>query len=314
MSLREHAERQSGVVTRRQALLAGLSSEMIKSRVEGLRWQRLHVGVYAVFSGPVPHSTRLWAAVLRAGDGAALSYQSAAELDGLADKPSSLIHVTIPANRRAVAVKGTVVHTRHDAERAKHPTRLPPRTRLEETVLDLADDCHDATDALGWITGALGRRLTTRDRLRDAMDQRSRLRWRRDISLALTPGLAGIHSALEYSYFRYVERPHGLPRASRQAKFHQSGSFGYRDVLYDEYAVVVELDGDVAHRGDKRWRDIRRDNAAATEGVITLRYGYRDVTGTPCLVAAQVAQVLRARGWKGTVKPCSANCEMGRLS
>ncbi len=287
---------------------------MIKLRVEDRRWQRLQVGVYAVFSGPVPHRARLWAAVLRAGNGAALSHQSAAELDGLTDKPSSPIHVTIPASRRAIAVKGTIVHTRHDAERARHPSRLPPRTRLEETVLDLANDCHDATDALGWVTSALGRRLTTQDRLRAAMAGRSRLRWRSDIALALTPGLAGIHSALEYNYFRYVERPHGLPRAKRQAEFRRDGSVGYRDVLYDEYSVVVELDGNVAHQGDQRWHDIRRDNASATEGVITLRYGYRDVTITPCLVAAQVARVLRAQGWKGAAKRCSANCEIGRFS
>jgi hypothetical protein len=281
---------------------------MIQKRVEDRRWQRLQTGVYGVFSGPVPHRARLWAAVLRAGDGAALSYQSAAELDGLSDKPGSLIHVTIPASRRAIAINGTVVHTRHDAEQAKHPSRLPPRTRLEETVLDLANDCHEATDALGWVTSALGRRLTTQDRLRDAMDRRSRLRWRSDIALALTPGLAGIHSALEYNYFRYVERPHGLPSASRQAKFQVGGRLGYRDVLYDEYSVVVELDGAVAHQGDERWRDFRRDNAAATEGVITLRYGYRDVTTTPCLVAAQVSQVLRWRGWPGAARPCGPSC------
>ena len=40
------------------------------------------------------------------------------------------------------------------------------------------------------------------------------------------------------------------------------------------------------------FRDMRRDNSATTDGLATLRYGYRDVFGSPCEVAAQVAENL----------------------
>jgi len=225
-----------------------------------------------------------------------------------------MIHLTIPSSRKVMPIRGVILHAKVDAVRATHPSRLPPRLRIEETVCDLADKCDDAWDAIGWVTSALGRRLTTQDRLRETMSRRSRLRWRSDLTCVLSPDLTGIHSVLEYRYFRNVEAPHGLPKASRQARVSRDGIREYRDVLLEEYSVAVELDGRVAHPGDTRWRDIWRDNAAATDGVITLRYGYRELTLRPCLVAGQVAEVLQFRGWPGTARPCSPNCPLRHVT
>jgi Transcriptional regulator, AbiEi antitoxin len=302
------AELQRGVVCRSQVLAAGLSTQLIRCRVESGRWQRLHKGVYAMFTGAPDRQSALWAAVLRAGPGSALSYQTAAEIEGLLDKPAPRIHVTIPASRRATAIRDVVVHIRLEAEQATHPARLPPRTRLEETVLDLTDQSADVVDAMDWVSRAIGRRLTTQERLRRAAAQRAQLRWRSDLTLALSPELDGIHSALEYRYFRHVERPHGLPHARRQAPAGPGGRSAYRDVLYDEYGLIVELDGKIAHPGDRRWLDISRDNAAAATGRVTLRYGFCDLLRSPCLVAAQVADVLRLRGWPGSPRRCSRQC------
>jgi very-short-patch-repair endonuclease len=306
--LRDLADLQRGVISRGQALSAGLSSGLIESRLTRGRWQRLHTGVYAVFTGHPHRDAVLWAAVLRAGQGAALSYQTAAELDGLLDKPASLIHVTVPASRRVTPARGIVVHARLGAEDAVHPVRLPPRTRLEETVLDLCDGCGDLDNAIGWLTSALGRRLTNQERLFEAMARRGRIRWRSDLDLMLRPEMTGVHSVLEYRYVRDVERAHRLPTGKRQARVTRERQREYRDVLYDEFALTVELDGNLAHQSDRRWLDIRRDNAAAAGGLITLRYGYRDVRVTPCLVAAQIGQVLRLRGWTGMPHPCSPGC------
>jgi hypothetical protein len=306
--LGELAERQRGVLCRRQLLSGGLSDHAVGRRVGRGQWQRLHTGVYAAFSGNVDRQAVLWAAVLRAGQGAVLSHQTAAEVDQLTDKPSPLIHVTVPGTRRVSRIRGTVVHVRQDVERIRHPSRLPPRTRLEDTVLDLTNECTDAADAVGWITRALGRRLTTQDLLRRTAGQRLQLRWRAEINAALAPDMAGLHSALEYRYHRGVERPHRLPASTRQVRAVLAGRNSYRDVLYDGYGLAVELDGDAAHPGDTRWLDIERDNAAAADGLVTLRFSYWDVTLTPCLVAAQVSQVLRLRGWNGSPRRCSADC------
>jgi hypothetical protein len=83
-TLRYLAGNQSGVVSRAQALRAGLTVDMIKFRVRSGRWQQLHPGVYATFSGIPGRGAWLWAALLAAGPGAVLSYQTAAELNGFA--------------------------------------------------------------------------------------------------------------------------------------------------------------------------------------------------------------------------------------
>ena len=306
--LRELAERQRGLVTRGQALSAGLPKDLIYSWVERGRWQRVHTGVYAVFTGTPDREARLWAALLRAGPGAALSCETAAELDGLADKPAQLIHVTVPANRRVTKTPGIIVHSRLMADEAVHPVRLPPRTRIEETVLDLCDSSSSLDQAIGWLTTALGRRLTTQHLLLTAAYGRSRLRYRNDIQSILMPDMSGIHSVLEYLYVRDVEKAHRLPRGKRQAPTADHRHRGYRDVLYDEYGITVELDGKLAHPDEKRWSDIRRDNEAAADGLITLRYGYRDVRIAPCQVAAQLGQVLMVRGWTGRPHRCSPGC------
>ena len=199
------------------------------------------------------------------------------------------------------------VHLSTRAGAALHPSRIPPRTRLEETVIDLWQTALTLDDAVGWVTSAVGRRLTTQDKLREAMEGRARLRWRTEIAELLSPDAAGIHSVLEYRYVRGVERPHGLAGAKRQARARRNGRNEYRDQLYEDYGMAVELDGRLAHPGDTRWDDIRRDNAAAAMGVTTLRYSWRDVTATPCRVAAEIAEVLAARGYT-RARRCSASC------
>ena len=311
--LRALCEEQSGVVSRSQILEAGLTKDIIYTRLGRGSWRQLYPGVYAAFSGEPNRLGVLWAAVLYAGQGAMLSHQTAAELWGLADEPSSLIHVTIPGNRRVTKKPGIVLHLSGRASQAIHPSGLPPRTRLEETVIDLCDTARDLDTAVGWLTRAIGRRLTTQDRLRATLEARNQVRWRSQLTQLLSPDLAGIHSVLEYRYMRDVERPHRFPAARRQAQSRRNGRNLYRDSFYEAYKTVVELDGRVAHPGDTRWDDIHRDNAAATTGLRTLRYNWRDISTSPCSVAAEIAAVLADQGYTRS-RPCSPTCPVGRGS
>jgi hypothetical protein len=209
---------QRGVVSRAQVLASGLTDEVITARLSRGSWQQIYPGVYAAFSGELSREAALWAAVLYAGPGAMLSYQTAAELWELADSPGSRIHLTIPGDRRVRKRPGMVLHLSGRARCAMHPSGLPPRTKLEETVLDLWAAARDLDAAVGWVTRAIGRHLTTQARLRDALQARSRIRWRAQLAELLSADSAGIHSVLEYRYVRDVERPHRFPAATRQAQ------------------------------------------------------------------------------------------------
>lgn len=309
----EIARRQAGAVSRQQLLEAGTCGQLIKRRLERRRWQQLYRGVYAVFSGPPGRDTWLWAAVLRSGDNAVLSHQTAAELHGLIDSPAGTIYVTVPATRR-ITTPGIVVRTSGRVAKARQPNREPPRTTIEETVLDLAELAGTFDDACGWITRACGRRLTTETKLRAALAMRRKMRWRTELDDVLAAAGDGIHSVLEYRYLRDVERAHGLPRSRHQVRVVIDGKAVYRDAYYEEYQVAVELDGRGAHPDDERWRDNHRDNMASAQGVLTCRYGWRDIYAHACETAQLQAQILRLRGWRGTPKPCSARCPVERGS
>jgi hypothetical protein len=282
----------------------GFTGRVIDANVERGLWQRLHRRVYATFSGPVPRVARIWAAVLAAGDGAAVSHHTAGELAGLVDFQERSIHVSVPDNRRVSAISGVVLHRSSRLAVACHSTRLPRQTRLEETVLDLADLSSDAGRAIAWCATACGRRLTTPLRLSEALAERSRHRWRSELVAALGDIEAGCQSPLEIRYLRRVERPHGLPASSRQVQQRRFAGHIYDDVNYRLFGVVVELDGRVAHPAESRFCDLERDNVAGARGDVVLHYGWADVSTRPCEVAWQVAEVLRARGWSGRPTPC----------
>jgi len=90
---------QADTIARRQSTMVGIDPDTMRNRVRSGRWQRLQRGVYATFSGDPARETLLWAALLRAGLGAVLSHQTAAERHGLVDEPSSVITITVPASR-----------------------------------------------------------------------------------------------------------------------------------------------------------------------------------------------------------------------
>jgi very-short-patch-repair endonuclease len=310
--LEEICRRQRGVLSRSQALAAGLSSDAIRHRIRSGRWQRLAAGTYATFSGEVRQSALRWAAVLRAGPGAILTHQSAAAEIGLVHEEGGAVHVAIPAERRVARLPGMVVHRSAHVNVRRHPTRMPPQTRVEETVLDLAAGAGSLDDAVAWIAMACGRRLTTRDRLARALRRRTRVSGRGDLRRLLDDVGQGCHSVLEWRYLRDVERAHGLPEATRQWRSRRLGRSSYDDVRYADYGVRVELDGRAAHPEEARWRDLRRDNAATQEGDVVLRYGFADVSERPCDVASQVAVVLRRNGWPGKDRPCGVSCGIPR--
>lgn len=291
-----------------QAEAAGVSPRRMQDLVRGGRWQRLSFGVYATFTGEPPRPALLWAAVLRAGPRAILSHETSAELDGLIDKRCKAIHVTVPEPQHIRPVSGLVIHRSSRSIAVRRVGRLPLQTATEETLLDLAQVATSFDDVVALLARACQRRLATPFVISETLRLRGRARWRTEIEEALRDVAGGVHSALEYRYLRDVERPHGLPAAERQAKAVKDGRAVYRDALYRRYGTAVELDGNASHPAEQRWRDKHRDNAAAADGIVTLRYGWADVTEHACETAREVATVLVQRGWSGPLRRCGPGC------
>lgn len=297
---------QDAVFARGQAASFGITDSMIRAQVKAHRWQRLHPGVFAAHNGSLGFRARAWAAVLFCGHGAALSLRAGGYVAGLIDRPPAMIDVSVPGARRPRGAPGIRVTRRH---RMPCAVGGPPRLPIDEVVLDLVGDAATPDDVVGFITSACQRRLTTAARLRAAADLRQKLAWRALANDVLADA-DETHSPLEWRYRRDVERAHGLPRSVGQVATTHGASKQWRDAVYEEYGLVVELDGAAAHPEERRHRDMARDNAVAVDGGRSLRYGWHDVAGHACEAADQVAIVLHSAGWRGMPRACGPRCRI----
>jgi hypothetical protein len=300
---------QAGIVSRDQLRQLGVARAVFRREIRARRWRRVLPRTYATFTGPLPSAARAWAAVLYAGPDATLSHWSAAFHQRLVDEEPNRLEVTVRHGHRVPSRPAVLVHQSRHIDERRHPSRLPPQTRIEDTVLDLTEVAATEVVVVDLLLRACQRRLTTAGRLAARSRARSRLRWRRLVNDVLGEVRVGVLSALERRYLRDVERAHGLPRGRRNRPEGHRGARVYRDVRYWPWRVVVELDGTEAHPDEQRDRDDFRDNEIRTrEDVTTLRYGWRSVTARACGVAGQVGAALQADGWTGSPVACGPGC------
>lgn len=310
MNLSALAARQHGVVTTSQALACGLTEAGIDWRVRSGRWVRLHRGVLLMHTGEVTWLVRASAAVLGTGGSGGVCFAGAAYLHGLTPRPPGQIQIAVPRGRRSLAVPGIRVRERSSLVLARG-SAWPPRTSVEDTVLDMGS-VNPLDTAIAYAARGVQQRLTTVELMTTALAARRHHPWRQALQLVLGDIDDGAESVMEVRYVRGVERRHGLPHSQMQAPDHRGGIRVRRDFEYTEYQLVVEVDGRLGHVADGALRDRSRDRSAARSGRQTLRAGWVEVVHRRCELAADVAGTLRARGWRGTPRPCSPECAVGR--
>jgi hypothetical protein len=302
----EVVRQQAGVISRRQAIDAGLQDHHIRRLLRRNEWARVHPGVYIDHTGPLTWLQRAWAAVLYAAP-AALCLESALTIKG------PLIHVAVSRHRaKLVEPDGVRIHHIDHLDGRVLWNVGPPRLRYEEAALDVASRA-TGLDAVAVLADACQSRRTTADRLLRVLDARQRIRGRRWLRAVLVDIAEGTCSVLEYGYRNRIERAHGLPRAKRQTRSVSSAGVVYRDSEYAE-RLVVELDGRLFHDSAcARNKDFERDLDAAVDGRATVRLTYQQVFDRSCQTAAKIAQVMRQHGIGVSGHACGPGCEYTRL-
>jgi hypothetical protein len=309
------ARHQAGAFSRIQALSAGCTLATLRAQVDARRWQRAYPGVLVSFTGPLPDETRLWAALLWAGDGAALSGQTAlAQYGFVTASDDSRVHVSVDHARRVVAPPGIVLTRRRRLDEFVHPVRSPRTLRVDDAALHVASEALQLTQGFAVLADVCQQGLTTPHRLRAALVDLPKLTSRKALWSVLDDIASGTHSFLEMSYQRDVEHAHRLPVPHRQCAGLSLGGRVWRDAEYDEFGVILELDGRLGHNAfEDRARDRRRDAIAAATGKLTLRSGYPEVVDRACETAALVACVLRNRGWSRWPIHCGDRCRLSEV-
>ncbi|MFC4949525.1 type IV toxin-antitoxin system AbiEi family antitoxin [Pseudonocardia sp. GCM10023141] len=111
MSIDAILTRQAGVISRAQALAAGITPGAVDRCVRVRHWLPLHPRVYLVGVPADPDEVRVRSALLWAGPAAVLGGAAAAWWHGLLGSAPTTLAITVPG-RRAGARPGVLVHRR----------------------------------------------------------------------------------------------------------------------------------------------------------------------------------------------------------
>ena len=296
------------MTTRRYLIADGFNDGMLFDRVRDGLWRALGKGVYRLAPAPLTWRHYAVAATLAYGPGAAVGGHAAAYALQLVDDPppAVTVHVRTSHTPRPSGL------WRPRSDRLGRCSRAEPVvdrarlggvvrvTSLEDTALDQLGQLDGDDEVVALLSRVLSSRGNAALALSYWSSQRRRIPHRALLQDVLDEA-NGVRSALEYRYRRDCERPHRLPVGELQAAI-RSGAI--HDVTYRAYRTLLELDGARYHGGDAHFRDMYRDNKSLEQGFVTLRYGWQQVVGRPCEVAAQVAAVLSQRGWAGTPRRC----------
>lgn len=296
--------RQAGVVSRRQLLALGYARHDVRRLVRRRELVVCSPGVYLDHTGDPTWLQRAWCGVLALWR-AALCHESALDAAGARRcDPGALIQVAVDRNRSPAPPPGVRLRRLADLE-AKVQWQLgPPRVRIEDAAIDVAAEARDEFAAVAVLADAVQSRRTTAARMEQALARRSRIVRRHFLAEVLADVGQGTCSVLEHGYLTRVERPHGLPTGRRQARESPRGTV-YRDVAYDDLGRFVELDGRLFHdSAEDRDRDLDRDLDVAVDGRATVRLGWGQVFGRPCLTALRIGRWLQAGGWGGVRCRC----------
>ena len=299
------ANAQSGVLSREQVIDHDLSRTAIGRMLSSGAWQRLCPGLYFIHSVEPTWDALAWGGILLGGPRSRLGPEASGYLHGLLSDPPRPLDVLVPLDKTLTSREEWRFVRERPAVRSDRSVGTPARLTADDTVLDLTAS-RSAGDVIGFVAQAVQSRLTTTVRLRRQLDRRTRHPHRALLTTLLADVSEGAQSALELAYLRTVERPHGLPRGCRQSSRRPLPYL--RDVKYDRYAVLVELDGRRWHDGvEAAFRDMNRDNLHALLDELTMRFGWFAVSSRPCLVAFQVYRALARRGYTEPFLRC-AHC------
>jgi hypothetical protein len=292
------AAKQHGLITREQALAAGLSPDAIARRLERGHWSVFFAGIYVIGGAPRTWWQELWAAKLWAGDGAFFTGRTGALLNRLDGVRDNAVEITAPRKYRAPAAQVSVRFTSRPPKRLEIIDRLEvaPTERL---LVDLAAVEYKLRVELA-LDDALRKKKTTVPAMHDFLASDGHGLWgcgKMRRLLADRPVDAVIlASKLENKFIALLEHSSLPPVVRHHEVTLANGVPTELDFAYPHVKVAPETDGYRFHSGRLRWQhDLDRMNALAEIGWLLLKFSWYDVENRPDYVISKIRTTIAQR-------------------
>jgi hypothetical protein len=270
------AQRQDGVVTRRQLRDAMVTLHRVENWIAARRWRAIGRNVVVLQNSPLTNRQREWAAVLLPEKPAALAGLSAAAAAGLQGFEPDKVHVVVAHDTHGGFPPWAKVHeSRRFQPEDIAAGSAPPRTRTPRSIIDAATWSKWPRRACAILCAAVQQRLATADQLANELRVAGHVRHVAIMRNILGDIAGGGHTLAEINLGPLARRAGLLQPRRQRLRREPGGKVRWLDAefdLPDGTVLVVEVDGAVHMQPESWWNDADRQNEVVIGRQPVLRF------------------------------------------
>ncbi|MGN6162735.1 MAG: DUF559 domain-containing protein [Marmoricola sp.] len=288
---------QGGVCSRKQLYGVGITRSFIRAQVRARRWQLIGDQSVALHNAELSLSGRMWAAVFQGGPRAHLDGPAALAASGLLRFEFERIRVSVP--RGARTRRTTLFDIRQTRRWRQGDVVTAGIPRARPAVAALHGALWAATDrqASLLLSMTVQQRLATAEEIGVALLHIRRDKRRALLHEVVNDLIGGAHSLGELDLARELRR-RGLPEPQRQVVRRDRRGRYYLDLYWEEYGLIVEVDGIQHTWAENVVEDALRQNALTLSGDAVLRIPLLGLRLQPDEFFGQIERALRERGYR----------------
>jgi hypothetical protein len=296
--LRSLLEQQEGLATLGQLRLARVSQDALRWRL-GRSWQLVLPRVVATTRAPLTRRQYLFAALLYAGPGAALSSSAAAGWYGVtAAAADRRVCVEVPWARAPGSCSYVLVRRTRHPDPAASQHRGLTLVNPGRAVAAAARDAPDLTSCRVLVIEAVQRGIVTVGQVRHEVElgDRRGTRWARQ---ALDDAEAGAWSLPESDLLALLSTSRVLPPAwaNPDLRAPDGRRLPHPDCWLDDVGLAVQVHSRRHHAGELQWEQtVMADGVFAEYGIPVIGVTPRSIATDPSGVLRRVEAAYRAAG------------------
>jgi very-short-patch-repair endonuclease len=291
------AAQQGGVLSRPQVYALRITRSEVRGQVRGHRWQLVGDQSVCLHNGEISDVGQQWAAVFQGGPRARLDGASALVASGLEHYDVERHRVSVP---RGARVRRTPLFDIRQTRRWSQDDLAPsgiPRTRPEVAGVRGALWAGSDRQAVFLLTLVVQQGLAPAEKLGQQALRIKRDRRRRLVHDTILDLLDGARSLGELDVLRELRR-RGLPAPDRQVLRQGKDKRYYLDLYWEDFALVVEVDGIQHGWATNVVGDALRQNSLVIADDRVLRLPLLGLRLEPDAFFDQIEQALVVGGWQ----------------